>query len=181
MLALIRLQGKAECQDAQAAHGHAGCHICDMTSLPIAETLCRCAQAGPGMLVLEGITGLSRKHCASVSRVQGRFADGGDFAFKHMLAGTTHLLCKVQSPLNQTRVLATCRSRVESHFCCVTPRADVYCFNFCAAAEDVSTNGTYLNGKRLPRPPYKNPSDTWLNGCNMPQQEAASAFILVMG
>ena len=26
-------------------------------------------------------------------------------------------------------------------------------------AQDVSTNGTYLNGKRLPRPPFKNPAD----------------------
>jgi len=25
--------------------------------------------------------------------------------------------------------------------------------------QDLSTNGTYLNGKRLPRPPYKNPQD----------------------
>lgn len=25
--------------------------------------------------------------------------------------------------------------------------------------QDVSTNGTYLNGKRLPRPPFKNPAD----------------------
>jgi hypothetical protein len=25
--------------------------------------------------------------------------------------------------------------------------------------QDLSTNGTYLNGKRLPRPPYKNPTD----------------------
>eukprot|EP00933_Yihiella_yeosuensis_P023566 TRINITY_DN18354_c0_g2_i4.p1 TRINITY_DN18354_c0_g2~~TRINITY_DN18354_c0_g2_i4.p1 ORF type:complete len:632 (-),score=175.09 TRINITY_DN18354_c0_g2_i4:192-2087(-) len=28
--------------------------------------------------------------------------------------------------------------------------------------QDLSTNGTYLNGKRLPRPPYKNPSDARL-------------------
>ncbi|CAE7498789.1 Prdx6 [Symbiodinium natans] len=58
-------------------------------------------QAGPGMLVLEGITGLSRKHCTITFE-----PDKG--------------ACYVQ---------------------------------------DVSTNGTYLNGKRLPRPPYKNPSD----------------------
>jgi len=25
--------------------------------------------------------------------------------------------------------------------------------------QDLSTNGTYFNGKRLPRPPYKNPQD----------------------
>ncbi|CAJ1364315.1 unnamed protein product [Effrenium voratum] len=58
-------------------------------------------QAGPGMLVLEGIPGLSRKHC-------------------------------------------TITFEPEKGACYV---------------QDVSTNGTYLNGKRLPRPPFKNPSD----------------------
>jgi len=58
-------------------------------------------EAGPGMLVLEAITGLSRKHCTITFE-----PDKG--------------ACYVQ---------------------------------------DVSTNGTYLNGKRLPRPPYKHSSD----------------------
>ena len=50
-------------------------------------------------------------------------------------------------------------------------RAGLFCFagskrwwnslTYCRpwTAKDVSTNGTYLNGKRLPRPPYKNPSE----------------------
>ena len=58
-------------------------------------------QAGTGMLVLEGIPGLSRKHC-------------------------------------------TITFEPEKGACYV---------------QDVSTNGTYLNGKRLPRPPFKNPAD----------------------
>eukprot|EP00931_Biecheleriopsis_adriatica_P027500 TRINITY_DN16540_c0_g1_i1.p1 TRINITY_DN16540_c0_g1~~TRINITY_DN16540_c0_g1_i1.p1 ORF type:complete len:555 (-),score=118.65 TRINITY_DN16540_c0_g1_i1:91-1755(-) len=58
-------------------------------------------QAGPGMLVLDGISGLSRKHC-------------------------------------------TITFEPEKSACYV---------------QDLSTNGTYLNGKRLPRPPYKNPTD----------------------
>ncbi|CAK8986548.1 unnamed protein product [Durusdinium trenchii] len=58
-------------------------------------------QAGPGMLQLEGIPGLSRKHC-------------------------------------------TVTFEPEKGACYV---------------QDVSTNGTYLNGKRLPRPPFKNPAD----------------------
>lgn len=58
-------------------------------------------QAGTGMLVLEGIPGLSRKHCT----ITFEPAKGA---------------CYVQ---------------------------------------DVSTNGTYLNGKRKPRPPFKNPAD----------------------
>jgi len=59
------------------------------------------SQAGECQLVLEGVTGVSRKHC-------------------------------------------TITYEPEKGSCYV---------------QDLSTNGTYLNGKRLPRPPYKTPTD----------------------
>lgn len=58
-------------------------------------------QAGPGSLCIDGVPGLSRKHC-------------------------------------------TITLEPEKAACYV---------------QDLSTNGTFLNGKRLPRPPYRNPQD----------------------
>lgn len=52
--------------------------------------------------------------------------------------------------------------------------------------QDFSTNGTYLNRKRLPKPPYKSPKDARVRVCHgdevtfeAPTQRGSSAGVVV--
>ncbi len=114
-------------------------------------------QAGTGMVVLEGIPGLSRKHCLVLSLKR-------HWSPPNLISICDVISIKVPSPSSQKKALAMCRCHLGRNLtlaklatnCDQGAKVVKGCEHH---GQDVSTNGTYLNGKRLPRPPFKNPAD----------------------
>ena len=121
--------------------------------------------------MLEGIPGLSRKHCFILS--PRRWSENLVHVIIVFFSYIFYIILRcpnseAPSPLNQRKAPAMCRShwgqsasngsQWQSAF--NDTSSSLLQLVVVLAAEDVSTNGTYLNGKRLPRPPFKNPADS---------------------